>query len=137
MKQKFMDTEKFLSYSIGFVFVLFGGLKLLGEISIRELVAETILFVPVEIFLPVLAVWEIGIGICFLYRPMKRVGLFLLLPHMAGTFMPFLVAPEMVFTSSGLTVKGHYIVKNLVLVAAAFQVQDDEFLDGLKEWLER
>lgn len=132
-----METEKFLSYSIGFVFVLFGGLKLLGEASIRGLIAETVFFVPVEVFLPILAVWEIGIGICFLYRPLKRVGLLLLLPHVAGTFLPFLVAPDLVFTASGLSLEGHYIVKNVVLVAAAFQVQDREFLNGLKKWLER
>lgn len=132
-----MDTEKSLRYSIGSLFVFFGVLKLFGETSVRELVAETLFFLPLEIVMPVLAVWEIGIGVCFLYRPLRKAALLLLLPHMAGTFLPLLVTPEIVFTSSGLSLEGHYIMKNIVLVAAAFQVQDEEFLASLRERLDR
>jgi uncharacterized membrane protein (UPF0182 family) len=132
-----METEKYLSYSLGFIFLFFGTLKLFGENSIQGLVSETVFLLPTDIVMPVLAIWEIAIGVCFLYRPLKKAGLILLLPHMAGTFLPLLVAPELVITSSGLTLEGHYIVKNVVLLAAAFQVQDDEFLSSITERLSR
>jgi len=126
-----VKTENFLRYSLGSVFLFFGVLKLFGEASLQDLVAETLFFLPVEVFMPLLAVWEIAIGVCFLYRPLKQWGLILLLPHMAGTFLPIFVAPELVFTGSGLTIEGHYILKNIVLVAAAFEVQDDGLVDDL------
>ncbi|MFQ3274939.1 MAG: putative membrane protein YkgB [Candidatus Nanohaloarchaea archaeon] len=119
-----MDTENSLRYLLGFIFLFFGVLKLAGERTVSQLVAETMFVIPVEIFLPILALWEVCIGICFIHRPLNRIGLYLLIPHITGTFLPIFVSPETVFTSSGLTLEGHYIVKNLLLLAVAFHIQD-------------
>jgi uncharacterized membrane protein YkgB len=110
--------------AIGIVFVWFGGLKLLGISPAAPLVAEAVFFLPSEIFVPVLGVWEVLIGIGFLYRPWLRLGLLLLALQMPGTFLPVVLVPEAVFTAFpyGLTLEGQYIVKNFVIIGAALVV---------------
>ena len=113
-----------LRFGLGVVFVWFGALKVLGISPAGELVAATVYFVPAELFVPVLGVWEVLIGLCLLYRPLIRLGILLLFLQMPGTFLPLLVLPEVVFETVpyALTVEGQYIVKNLVIIGAALVV---------------
>ena len=80
--------------------------------------------VPSEIFVPILGVWEVIIGLCLLYRPLIRAGIFLLFLQLPGIFLPIVLLPEVVFTAVpyGLTVEGQYIVKNLVIIGAALAI---------------
>ncbi len=113
-----------LRLAIAVVFVWFGALKLLGVSPAGELVAETVYWVPPELFVPVLGVWEVAIGLCLLYRPLLRLGILLLFLQMPGTFLPLVILPEVTFETfpHALTVEGQYIVKNLVIIGAALVV---------------
>ena len=123
---------RLLRYAIGVVFVWFGALKLVPGLSPAEdLVKATVYFVDADLFYPVLAVWEVLIGVLLLIRPAVRGALFLLALQMPGTFLPFVVLPEVCFAVwplSGpldpfaLTLEGQYIVKNIVLIAAGLVV---------------
>jgi uncharacterized membrane protein YkgB len=107
--------------AIGIVFVWFGALKVIGVSPAGELVAKTVYFLPPEVFVPILGVWELLIGLLFLYRPLMRLGILLLFLQLPGTFLPILLLPDVVFTTFpyGLTVEGQYIIKNLVIIGAA------------------
>lgn len=109
--------------ALGIVFAWFGILKIIGISPARKLVTMTVPLPP-ELFVPVLGGWETIIGICFLYRPLIRVGLFLLLFQLPGTFLPIVVVPDVVFTQFpyGLTTEGQYIIKNLVIIGAALVI---------------
>ncbi len=113
-----------LRIALGIVFVWFGGLKLLGVSPAGDLVARTVYFVSPEVFVPILGGWELLIGIGLLYRPLVRVGIFLLALQMPGTFLPLILLPDVVYTVSpyGLTIEGQYIVKNLVIIGAALVI---------------
>ena len=113
-----------LRVALGIVFVWFGGLKIVGTSPAAELVANTVFFLPPEVFVPILGVWEVLIGLSFLYRPLIRVGILLLFLQMPGTFLPIVLLPDVVFTTFpfGLTVEGQYIIKNLVIIGAALVV---------------
>ncbi len=113
-----------LRVALGVVFVWFGALKIVGTSPAAELVANTVFFLPPELFVPILGVWEVLIGLSFLYRPLIRVGILLLFFQMPGTFLPIVLLPEVVFTvfPFGLTVEGQYIIKNLVIIGAALVV---------------
>jgi len=113
-----------LQTSLGIVFIWFGALKVLDVSPAADLVAATVYFVPPEIFVPILGVWEVVIGICLLHRRLVRVGIFLLFLQMPGTFLPFILLPDVTFATVPyeLTVEGQYIVKNLVLIGAALAV---------------
>lgn len=115
----------FLRISIGIVFIWFGALKLIGHLSpAYDLVAATVYWLNPKIIIPVLGLWEIAIGICFLIPPLTRVGLVLLALQMPGTFLPLVLLPKVCFTvfPFGLTLEGQYIVKNLVIIGAALVI---------------
>ncbi|MEP7291568.1 MAG: DoxX family membrane protein [Chloroflexota bacterium] len=114
-----------LRISIGIVFFWFGALKLVPELSPAEnLIRQSITFLPMNLFLPFLAVWEMAIGLGFITGRFMRLTILLLFLQMPGTISPVFLRPDLVFTQFpfGLTLEGQYIVKNLVLISAALVV---------------
>lgn len=114
-----------LRVALGVVFIWFGALKLFpGWSPAEDLVRATVPFLPGRVFLPVLAAWEILIGLGFLTGRALRLTILLLFLQMPGTLSPIFLLPERVFTAFpfGLTLEGQYIVKNLVLIAAALVI---------------
>ena len=71
--------------------------------------------------LPVLALWEVAIGVGLLIGRWMRVTLLLLFAQMAGTVTPLILFPSETFSQFPFvpTLEGQYIIKNVVLVAAA------------------
>lgn len=113
---------KFARLAIGVVFIWFGALKIMGDLSpAYDLVAATVYFATPEIIVPLLGVWEVAIGLAFLFPPTTRLALLMLIPQMPGTFLPLVLLPEVTYTvfPFGLTIEGQYIVKNLVIIACA------------------
>jgi uncharacterized membrane protein YkgB len=110
-----------LRLGMGTVYIWFGALKFLGMSPAAALVVHTMSWLPLPGFIHVLGLWEMAIGICFIYKPLLRMALILLFLHMPGTFLPILLLPGEVFRKFPfvLTLEGQYIVKNLVLIAAA------------------
>lgn len=111
-----------LRLGLGIVFFWFGALKLVPGLSpAEELVRNTTYFVDPDLFLPVLAIWEMVIGLGLIFGRFMRITLLLLFLQMAGTALPLLVLPEAVWTAFpyGLTLEGQYIIKNLVIIGAA------------------
>lgn len=111
--------------AIGVVFFWFGALKLIPGLSPADsLIRQSVPFVPMELFIPFLAIWEMVIGLGFISGRWMRFTILILLPQMVGTMLPVFVRPDLVFTifPFALTLEGQYIVKNLVLVTAALVI---------------
>ncbi len=114
-----------LRVSLGIVFVWFGALKLFPDVSLAEgLVRDTLPFLPMALFLPFLAIWEIAIGLGFITGKLPRVTILLLMLQMPGTLSPLILNPDAVWTTFpfALTLEGQYIVKNLVLISGALVI---------------
>lgn len=110
-----------LRIGLGVVFFWFGALKLFPGLSPAEdLVRNTTYFVNPDLFIPVLALWEMAIGLGLIFGIFMRLTLLLLFLQMPGTALPLVVLPEVVWTAFpfGLTLEGQYIIKNLVLIGA-------------------
>lgn len=110
-----------LRVGLGIIFLWFGALKFFPGLSPAEdLVRNTIYFVDPDLFIPVLAAWEVLIGVGLIAGKFMRTTLFLLFLQMPGTVLPVFLLPDVVWTSFpfGLTLEGQYIIKNLVLVSA-------------------
>ncbi|MFV1883958.1 MAG: DoxX family membrane protein [Balneola sp.] len=106
---------------LGIIFLWFGALKFFPGLSpAEEMVRNTVYFVNPDLFIPVLASWEVLIGIGLIAGKFMRITLLLLFLQMPGTVLPVFILPDVVWTSFpfGLTLEGQYIIKNLVLVSA-------------------
>jgi len=120
----------FTRVALGVVFLWFGVLKFFPGMSPAEgLAADTILKltggqVPASVSLPVLALWETVIGVGLVLGRFLRITLLLLFLQIPGTVTPLFLFPAATFlhVPYAPTLEGQYIIKNLVLVAAAFVV---------------
>ena len=113
--------SRILRVCLGIVFVWFGSLKVIGRSPVAELVAHTVYWVPSELFVPFLGVWEIAVGVGLLFAVALRLILFLFWLQMAGTFLVLVLKPDIAFQQGNpflLTTEGEFVIKNLVLIAA-------------------
>ena len=109
------------------VFFWFGALKLLGLSPATPLVLalhdRLIPFITFSTFYALFAGIECLIGILFLIKGAERIVLPLLFLHMITTFFPLFMTPELVWQAPLVpTLEGQYIIKNLLLVAAAMGI---------------
>ena len=115
-----------LRVSIAVVFIWFGALKVFSVSPAAELAGMTMSWlIPPAVFVPLLGIWEMLIGLCFLHKRLIRAGIVSLVLHMPGTFLPFILLPEVVFQGANplvLTMEGQYIIKNLLIISGAIVV---------------
>jgi uncharacterized membrane protein YkgB len=118
-----------LRWALGIVFIWFGALKFLWLSPAEELVRRTVYWgVDPDWFIPLLGWWEVAIGICLidpgrplgLGRWLTRIGILLLFLQMPGTFLPLVLLPNITWQRPLVpTIEGQYILKNLIIIAAA------------------
>ena len=117
-----------LELSIGLIYLWFGILKFFpGGSPAEKLAIDTMQVITFHLVNPVLlikslAIWEVFIGMALILKFKSRYILYLLLIHMVGTLSPIFIFPEQVFVFPpfGFTLVGQYIMKNLVIISAAF-----------------
>ncbi len=110
-----------LRFSMGFVFVWFGLLKCLDISPAHELVLNALPGSDTHLWVRMIGVWEVLIGSFLFSKKTLNLGLILFFLHVPGTFLPLFVSSQCCFISFpfNLTLQGQYIIKNLVLIAAA------------------
>ena len=118
-----------LRFALAVIFIWFGVLKPFGLSPAEPLVLATVEALPVlspRAWLIVIGWWEVLIGLTFLHRATLRIAIALLALQMVGTFLPLVLLPEVTFQPGripyGLTMEGQYIIKNLLVIAAALVV---------------
>ncbi len=109
------------------VFFWFGILKVIGLSPasglVQDLFERTIPMMHFSTFLVLFGLFECLIGILFAVKGYERIVIPLLFIHMVTTFMPLFLLPTE--TWSGFmtpTLEGQYIIKNLVIIAAAIGI---------------
>ncbi len=119
-------TYSLFRISLGLIYFHFGFLKFFPDLSPAEMLAsQTVMRISGSWFdahdaLWVLAVMECAIGVIFIFGIWTPIALTIFLFHMAGTFLPLIVLPELTFKVFPFapTMEGQYILKNLVFVTA-------------------
>jgi len=119
-----------LRVALGLLFLWFGALKFIAGASPAEELAtrtiETMSFgiVGPALSLPLLAGWEVLIGLGLVTGWFLRATLALLALQMVGTLSPLFLFPGETFNGSFLvpTLEGQYIIKNLVIITAAMVI---------------
>jgi uncharacterized membrane protein YkgB len=116
-----------LRVSLGIVFLWFGALKLFPglspahDLATRTIDALTFGAIRPDTSITILAVWECLIGLGLITGLFLRATLLLLIAQMLGTVTPLFIFPAETFTRAPYapTLEGQYIIKNIVLAAAA------------------
>jgi uncharacterized membrane protein YkgB len=109
------------------VFFWFGLLKVL-DLSpatplVEALFGQTIPFMSFSTFIVGFGLFECLIGILFLIKGYERVVIPLLFIHMITTFLPLIILPSETWSAWFVpTMEGQYIIKNLVIIAAAVAI---------------
>ena len=142
MEQTFTRTDRWITtwlarhginllrFSLGIVFFWFGILKYFPNLSpaqdlaTRTIEALTFGAIKPELSLPVLATWEVVVGLGLITGLFMRVIIALLLLQMLGTLTPLLLFPTETWTAFPVSpsLEGQYIIKNLVLISAALVI---------------
>jgi len=121
---------RFLRYSIALIFIWFGALKFFPGLSPAEELATGAIsvlsfgLISASVALPLLAAFEVLIGILILTDRWLRLTILLLFVQMAGTMSPIILFPDVVFEifPYALTIEGQYIFKNFVVISAAITI---------------
>lgn len=120
---KKLTPEWAFRLSLAIIYVWFGLLKLPDLSPAAALVEEVVFWWDMSWFLPTLGVGEALIGLSFLWPRLTRISVVLVLLHMVGaSVIPFFTATEQLLSTSfyGWTLEGQYVVKNLLIVSAAY-----------------
>lgn len=116
-----------LRVSIGIIYVWFGALKYFPNLSPADQLAKdtihliTFGLIPSNVSIILLALWETSLGAVLIIGAWQRAVFYVLLLHMICTFVPLFFFAEVSFTTLpyGFTLVGQYIMKNLIIIAAA------------------
>jgi uncharacterized membrane protein YphA (DoxX/SURF4 family) len=106
---------------LGVVFVWFGALKVLGVSPVARIVSGTLPWADPHATLIVLGGAEVAFGLALVTGYALRVVLPLMVAHLTGTFLTFVMLPQLMFRHDDpllLTESGEFVAKNLVLIAA-------------------
>ena len=117
-----------LRCSIGIIYIWFGMLKFFHgyspaeDLAINTIHRLTAGLIPAHTSIILLAVWETVLGVLLLLGFQTRKVLLFLLLHMVCTFTPLLFFPELSFkfVPYGFTLVGQYIMKNIIIISAAW-----------------
>lgn len=110
--------------SLALLFFWFGAMKLAGYPSATSIIAKTVYLGRPEITVPLLGLWEVMIGACFLIRRLNRIAILLLLVRVPGTLLALVLRFDECFDDSILvpTIQGQYLLKDLALMGAALVI---------------
>lgn len=113
---------------IAVVYIWFGFLKVLGTSPAEGLVTKLFHitlepFMGIQTFLMMLGMGECVIGMLWLSPRLTKIAYWVMIGHLFTTFLPVLFLPNETWQSFFiLTLTGQYIIKNVVLLSAAWFV---------------
>lgn len=127
----------FARFALFVVFFWFGALKLIGESPanplVSDLLSQTMPFMTFDVFIVLFGIFEMVIGLSFLFPKLVRVSIAMLAFHMVTTFMPLVLLPQIAWQSFLVpTLEGQYIIKNLVIIATALALVSHMHLPGAR-----
>ena len=114
-----------LRIALGIVYVWFGLLKVFGLSPVAALVVKTAYFLPPQLALIGMGVFETIIGLGLLSGRAMRVTLALFFVQILATFLTVVTRPDLLIQNGNpllLSVDGEFVLKNLVLIAAGLTI---------------
>lgn len=116
------SSLRILSLSLALIYIWFGLLKVFTISPVSDLIQTCFPFFPEPFFLHVLGIGEVLIGLGLLFKKTRKIAALLLFLHMLGIFAGLFLKPSVYFSGGNiflLTTYGEFVVKNIILIAAA------------------
>lgn len=119
------NTARLLRGALFIVYFWFGALKLLGLSPATQLVHDlfdvTVPLIPFGTFFVLFSAFEVVLGIAWLFPKLTRLAFWATMLHLLSTALPLVMLPGQVWTGFLVpTLEGQYILKNVLIVAAAY-----------------
>jgi putative oxidoreductase len=111
-----------LRCAFGIVFIWFGALKVVGASPVGDFVAGTLPWFDKSWLVPALGLFEVAIGLAMIAGRHLFLVCIALVAHLIGTFLALIMESALSFQNGNpllLATDGEFVVKNLVLIAAA------------------
>lgn len=113
--------------ALAIVYVWFGMLKVVGQSPATPLVDallhKTLPFLTFDQFIIPFGLFEVGLGLLFLWPRATWWAMGLLAAHLVMIFSPLVLLPHMVWTGAFVpTLEGQYIIKNVMTIALALGI---------------
>lgn len=113
--------------AIFIVYFWFGILKVLGFSPANPLVdtllQKTMPFMTFDLFIVLFGIFEVIIGILFLFPKLDRLSIPLFIFHMITTGMVLVLLPAAAWAAPFVpTLEGQYVIKNIALVALVINI---------------
>ena len=131
LKYKVKDSKlRKLAISIGVIFFYFGLLKFFPnyspaeDLGISTIHALSAGLLPDKVSIILLAIMEVGIGLCLIFNLFTRTVIIVTISHLILTFTPFLFFPDLTFQGSYVSpsLLGQYIFKNIIIIMALWAI---------------
>ena len=127
-REKILSDINLLAVSTGLIYLWFGALKFLPNLSpAEELATNTVDIISFGLIPPsksiiLLAIWEVVVGISLIISWRRKQAAVLGLIHIFFTFFPLVLFYQDSFTNPplGFSLLGQYIFKNVLIAAALF-----------------
>ncbi len=119
--------EPMARFAIFVIYFWFGFLKVFSlspaEGMVTTLLNKTLPFISPDTFIIFFGAFEIIIGILFIIKGLERIVIPLLLIHLIATSLPLFIMTDSTWVSTLVpTMTGQYIIKNLLIIAAAMGI---------------
>lgn len=114
----------FARISFFIIYFYFGLIKIVATSPAAPLVyaleRQTLPFIPFETFYIGFSLFEMFIGVLFLFPKYTKLVFVLFLLHMVTTMLPLFILPAFAWQSAFIpTLDGQYMIKNLILISLA------------------
>ncbi len=119
-----MSSQSIHKFSISFVYIFFGTLKLLERGAADTLVKETLYFLNPDLALFLVGLMEVCIGIFILVPRFEKIVSYIALAHLIGTISPFILVPGLCFQENSWipNLTGQYIIKNVMIMSILIDI---------------
>jgi putative oxidoreductase len=125
-----------LRLAIGIVFMWFGALKIANVTPVGDFVANTLPWFDRAWVVPALGIFEVLLGLALIAGKALSLVCAALVAHLCGTFLALVMQPSVTFQDGNplmLTTEGEFVVKNLVLIAAALVIAAKFHMNEVEE----
>ncbi len=116
--------------SLGIIFLWYGSMKFFPELLQTQDSISMMAFgvIPSAVSIKLLAIFEVIIGLGFIFALQTKTVVMMFLSHMLITFSSLFFLPEFSFsdTSYSITIAGQYLTKNILFLLIALMIYQDE-----------